>query len=129
MNNTLLINSISIVIATILLGLLEYIKRIPQAKQIVLAVVIQAENIFGSDTGTMKYAYVSGLIYTKLPSVIRFAVSQQTVDKWIEEAVGTLKTKLQEPTIEPNIVIQENSEPIIETDNPIDTSTKDSIQN
>lgn len=98
-------NVIAILVFIAVVGVLVYTKRIPQAKKIVLGVVLQAENTFGAKTGDIKYAYVTGLVYPKLPSIVRFFVTEKTLGEWIEEAVNQLKNQL-----------QSNSTPVITED-------------
>lgn len=76
-------------------GACLYFKNIPQAKKIVLALVVDAEKQFGAKTGDQKYSYVAGMIYPKLPAVVRTFVTESTLRAWIEEGVEALEAQLQ----------------------------------
>ena len=65
-------------------------------KKILLSLVIEAEQIYGSGTGKLKYNYVLGKIYAMLPSVIKLFVSVETLDEMLEVAVEQLQVFLSE---------------------------------
>jgi hypothetical protein len=122
--NQLFTNALAVVIFIGIIIVLLYTKRIPQAKKIVLACVIQAESVFGSGTGGMKYSYVVGLVYPKLPAVVKFFVNTQTLNDWIEESVKYLKTELQDNTE------GQSTEPVKEVVQPVkDVDSSNTQQN
>lgn len=99
-DTSLMYNLLAVIAFILGIAVLIYKQKIPQAKAIVLSLVVEAEKKFGNGTGDMKYAYVSGLVYSKLPSIVRFFVTQQTLDDWIEESVEHLKNYLQPDSID-----------------------------
>lgn len=62
---------------------------------IVKAFVDEAEIKFGSGTGTLKYEYVVGKIYSVLPGYIKLFISDRLLDLWIETAVDELQGYLE----------------------------------
>ncbi|MBB6217512.1 hypothetical protein HNQ80_003633 [Anaerosolibacter carboniphilus] len=68
--------------------------REDRIRRIVLALVIQAEKQLGSGTGELKYAMVVERLYDVLPTVVRWFLSEKTLDRMIEEAVVYLKEYL-----------------------------------
>ncbi len=69
---------------------LIYMGQINVVKKILLSLVIEAEQIYGSGTGKLKYNYVLGKTYSMLPSVIKLFVSLETLDEMLEAAVAQL---------------------------------------
>lgn len=65
-----------------------------EAKKIILALVVEAELKFEAGTGSMKYAYVLGFVYPKLPAIVRLFISEDALDTMIEAAVDLLKKEL-----------------------------------
>jgi hypothetical protein len=90
----LTINVLVILVFACGLGLLWYYGKKELVKKIVLNLVIQAENFWGSGTGKIKFAQVMAQIYEKLPWIIRLFVTTNTVTRWIEEAVEYIKTEI-----------------------------------
>jgi len=79
-----------------------------ESKKIILALIIEAELKFGAGTGSIKYAYVLGFIYPKLPLMVRLFINEDTLDDWIEAGVKLLKIKLQpNATLSPAPVLVE----------------------
>lgn len=92
---------VSIAVALLVVAwVLLYRKDKAVAKKLLLAVVIEAENRFGASTGNIKYAYVVGLIWPKLPVLIKLFISQVTLGNWIEDAVTEMKKKLGEVNVQ-----------------------------
>ncbi len=64
-------------------------------KQIVykmlLVLVDEAEEIYGSKTGKLKFSYVLEKVYAILPSTIKIFISYNTLKKWIEKALEEMK--------------------------------------
>lgn len=94
MNLELLINILVIVLFVSALIFMWFKGKKPLAKQIILNMVILAEQMYGSGTGKIKFNTVMSNIYGKLPMVIRLFVTYDVLVKWIEEAVQYLKTEL-----------------------------------
>jgi len=95
MNYELLKNILVVVLVVAFIAFLVYKGRKEQAKKIILALVIEAEIKFGAGTGVLKYAYVIGLIYPRLPTVVRLFITEAKLDLLIENAVTYLKLELQ----------------------------------
>lgn len=95
---------IVLVLVTIIVGIrLGYIK---QVKQGLLYLVCKAEEVYGSGTGTLKYAFVANEIYKLLPSLARLFISVDTIDKLIEDAVTEMKKYLSENEKAKAIVVE-----------------------
>lgn len=75
---------------------LAYMGQIEVVKKILLSLVIEAEQIYGSGTGKMKYNYVLGKAYSMIPSVVKLFVTEQTISEMLEAAVGQLQVFLSE---------------------------------
>lgn len=67
-----------------------------KAKQILLALVIAAEEKYGGGTGEIKFAYVAEKLYALMPGVFQVLFSAETIAGWIEEAVEYMKKYLSE---------------------------------
>lgn len=63
-------------------------------KKIILSLVVKAEQVLGSKTGELKYAYVVEKIYDKLPFIITLFFSKEELHNFIEGAVKKLKDVL-----------------------------------
>ena len=92
---------VTVIVTVIIVVVLLFKGKKEEAKKIVLALVIEAESKFGTGTGSVKYAYVLGLIYPKLPIAVRLFITEDTLDNFIEEAVIILKKELQPTVITP----------------------------
>ena len=53
-----------------------------------------AEDKFGDGKGTIKYQYVIEKVYPLLPKVMKFAITEEQLDKWITESVDNLQEKI-----------------------------------
>lgn len=91
---TLVAIIVGVILAVAILAYLVYTNRIPQAKKIVLALVIEAEKSFDVKTGKAKLSYVLGLAYPKLPTSVRLFITQEKLQDMIEEAVSYLNDNL-----------------------------------
>lgn len=76
------------------IGILLKFGKYNTVKQLILALVVQAERALGSGTGELKYAVVVEAIYTKLPFIIRTLYTSKEIDTMIEDAVTQLKQLL-----------------------------------
>lgn len=65
-----------------------------QVSRVLLYLVLEAESTFGKGTGELKFAYVSELVYSKLPTFARLMLSPNTIDNMIEDAVEYMKIYL-----------------------------------
>jgi hypothetical protein len=55
------------------------------------ALVTDAETQLGAGTGSLKLATVIDLIYPKLPGIIKTFISNDTLVRWVEEALAKAK--------------------------------------
>lgn len=78
------------------LGILLYIGKVAQVKKIALSLVLMAEDKFGPKSGSEKYNYVLGLLYSRLPVIVRIFMTEKQLSALIEEAVIAMKKKLAE---------------------------------
>lgn len=61
------------------------------AKQIMLSLVVAAEEKFGGGTGKIKFSYVVDRLYEKLPVIVQILFSEKDIANMIEEAVAKMK--------------------------------------
>lgn len=66
------------------------------AKQMLLSLVVAAEQKFGDKTGTVKFAYVAEKLYDKMPLIIQILFTETDIANMIEEAVDKMKKFLEE---------------------------------
>ena len=86
--------AMNVVVAGVFIGVLLvliYMGQIGVVKKILLSLVIEAEQIYGSGTGKMKYNYVLGKAYSMIPSVVKLFVTEKTLDEMLEIAVDYLQ--------------------------------------
>lgn len=62
-----------------------------KAKQILLALVVAAEQKYGGGTGKIKFAFVAERLYAMMPSIFQVFFSASTIGGWIEDAVTAMK--------------------------------------
>ena len=67
-----------------------------KAKQMLLSLVIAAEEKFGGGTGELKFAYVAERLYEVMPGIFQVFFTAQDIAGWIEEAVTKMKEYLSE---------------------------------
>ena len=65
-----------------------------KAKQMLLSLVIAAEEKFGGGTGEVKFSAVADALYDKLPPAAKFLISEKTIASLIEGAVTKMKEYL-----------------------------------
>lgn len=63
---------------------LLYMGQVEVVKKILLSLVIEAEQIYGSGTGMMKYNYVLGKAYSMISSVVKLFVTEHTISEMLE---------------------------------------------
>lgn len=85
---------IVVIILIIVLAILYKNGKKAFVKQVILALVIQAEKNLGSKTGQLKYAEVITNLYSKLPAIVRLLYSSNEISKFIEDAVNIMKKLL-----------------------------------
>jgi hypothetical protein len=87
----------NVVAAGVFLGVLlvlTYMGQVEVVKKILLSLVIEAEQIYGSGAGKMKYNYVLGKAYSMIPSVVKLFVTEKTLDEMLEASVDYLQAFL-----------------------------------
>ncbi len=55
------------------------------------ALVTEAEKELGGGTGSLKLALVIAKIYPQIPAVFKMFITEETLTRWIEEALATAK--------------------------------------
>lgn len=86
------LGSILVIVLLIILVLFLYLKgKKKLVAQIILSLVAQAEQTFGSGRGELKYAFVVERLYGILPGVVRVFFSRKEIDNLIEVSVEHLK--------------------------------------
>lgn len=54
----------------------------------------EAEKLYGSKTGKLKFAYVMEKAYAMMPAILKVFITYDVFEKWIEEALARLKADL-----------------------------------
>ena len=54
----------------------------------------EAEKLYGSGTGKLKFAYVMEKAYAMMPAILKVFITYDVFEKWIEEALTKLKADL-----------------------------------
>lgn len=67
-----------------------------KAKQMLLSLVIAAEEKYGGGTGELKFAYVAERLYEVMPGIFQVFFTAEDIAGWIEEAVAKMKEYLSE---------------------------------
>jgi hypothetical protein len=91
--------AMNVVAAGVFLGVLlvlTFMGQVEVVKKILLSLVIEAEQIYGSGTGKMKYNYVLGKAYSMIPSVVKIFVTEKALSEMLEVAVDQLHIFLSE---------------------------------
>ena len=88
-------NVLAVMLFILFIGILFYRGEKTRAKRIILAVVLAAERKFDiQGAGQQKYAYAIGIIYGRLPWVLKIFISENELQRLIEEAVTNMKNLL-----------------------------------
>lgn len=61
--------------------------------KIIFRTVTELEKQYGSGTGALKLAAAIDTIYPKLPAVLRYFITAETLQRWIEEGLAAAKLK------------------------------------
>ena len=59
--------------------------------RILYSLVNEAEQVYGSGTGSLKLAAVINVIYPRLPAVIKIFITDDMLVKWVETALKNAK--------------------------------------
>lgn len=92
--NELTINILVILVLSMVLGLFWYMGKKNVVKAIILDLVMNAEERWGSGMGKVKLTAVIALAYQRFPLIVKLFVTESIIIKWIEEAVAYIKTVL-----------------------------------
>ena len=93
--NVLSYNGLVIMLFALFIGWLFYRGEKTRAKRIILSVVLAAERKFDiQGAGKQKYAYAIGIIYSRLPWILKIFISENELQKLMEEAVTNMKNIL-----------------------------------
>ncbi|MBC2724518.1 MAG: hypothetical protein HGJ97_17970 [Desulfosporosinus sp.] len=95
--------TVNVVATGVFIGVLLvllYHGQIEVVKKILLSLVIEAEQIYGSGTGKMKYNYVLGKAYSMIPGIVKLFVTEKMLSEILEGAVDRLQVFLEEMAIE-----------------------------
>lgn len=91
MNNWDIITLVIAAIAAVIYAVFRGNKSV--VMKMLYSLVTEAEKNFGSGTGPLKLASVIAEVYPKLPAVIKLFITEETIEKWIEEALEAAKKK------------------------------------
>lgn len=80
-------------------------EQIHKIKKLLLYWVIEAETIYGSETGILKLRYVYGIFIAKFPLVAKL-VSFDVFSFWVDEALDEMRKLLEENDAVYNLVIK-----------------------
>lgn len=80
-----------ILLAILVIAFLAYNGKEEIIYKMIYALVNEAEDLYGSKTGKIKYAYVVERIYTMLPPFMRIFITHKTLERWIEKALTEAK--------------------------------------
>lgn len=97
-----ILNNLEIILAIIcfvVILILWFIGKKNVVRSVLLQMVIDAEAKYGSGTGAIKHSVVVGYIKQKFPTLF-LIISDETLDKWIEDMVEYIKTELGEDEIQ-----------------------------
>lgn len=81
----LIVSVITIIVRSVFTNRLEYLKSD------IFSLVTDAENIYGTETGQLKMAYVVKKIYSKMPLVLKTFLSEKKLEKIIESVLVKAK--------------------------------------
>ena len=59
--------------------------------KMIFALCDEAEKLYGSKTGKLKFSYVLEKLYVRLPSIIKVFITYKTLEKWIEKTLPKVK--------------------------------------
>ena len=88
-----------VIVVAGMLGVLYKKGKKTLVKDIIYSLVVKAEKELGSATGGAKYSQVISDLYLKLPFILRLFFTTQELNKYIEDAVTWLKSKLYDPEV------------------------------
>lgn len=96
MNNWDIITLVIAAIAAVVYAVFHGNKSV--VMKMLYSLVTEAEKNFGSGTGSLKLAAVIAEIYPKLPAVIKLFITEETIEKWVEDALAAAKKKWESNT-------------------------------
>jgi len=92
-------DALLVIVVAGVLGVLYKRGKKALVKDIIYSLVVKAEKELGSTTGCAKYSQVITALYEKLPLILRLFYSKTELNKYIEDSVTWLKSKLQDPEV------------------------------
>jgi len=92
-NNLFQIIVVAIVAIAFIVWLAWQIKK-KGLRQTIIDFIVEAESICNSDGGKAKKKYVIDKIYILLPSILRIFISEETIDKLVQEIFDQIKEAL-----------------------------------
>ena len=92
-------DALLVIVAVAVLAVLYKRGKKDLVKEIIYTLVVKAEKELGSATGSAKYSQVITTLYLKLPLILRLFFTTEEVNKYIEDAVTWLKSKLKDPDV------------------------------
>jgi len=112
-----------------ILGVLYKRGKKDLVKEIIYNLVVKAEKELGSATGSAKYSQVISDLYLKLPLVLRLFFSKTEINKYIEDSVSWLKSKLRDPEVNLLSYAEGTNEPVTLDIKNFNNSGKQDIEN
>lgn len=90
------VGNIAVIVAfVVVLAGLYYLGYKDRMKEILFYLVTKAEAEFGGGTGQIKYSAVVTWIYERIPSIVKFFLTEKELDRLIEAAVEEMKKYLE----------------------------------
>ena len=87
-------DSVLVIGLVVIAGIIRIKSCASKVNDMLLYLVIKAEEQFGGGTGDIKYSAVVTWIYERLPSIITWLFTKKQIDKMIEDAVSIMKEYL-----------------------------------
>jgi len=92
-------DALLVIVVAVVLSILYKRGKTELVKEIIYNLVVKAEKELGSETGSAKYSQVISDLYLKLPIILRLFFTTQELNKYIEDAVAWLRSKLRNPKV------------------------------
>jgi len=122
-------DALLVIVAVAVLAVLYKRGKKDLVKEIIYTLVVKAEKELGSATGSAKYSQVITTLYLKLPLILRLFFTTEEVNKYIEDAVTWLKSKLKDPEVNLLSYAEETNEPVTLDIKNFNNSGKQDIEN
>lgn len=66
------------------------------------ALIVEAEELFGGGTGSIKFDHVISQVYAKLPAYLRLFISYDMLSGWLEDVLLLVKEDLKKKSETPD---------------------------